>query len=551
MQKPTLIIDTGPRHGEIIPVPPKGLRIGRGLDNDLTLEDDAVTEHHARIDVRRNRFRIMDLGSLNGTLVNNIRVQMHELHHGDRLQLGRVRLRFELATAGPPVTTEPGVESADSSQILRRYRTTTPAPRDPRSLAAAHSHLRMMLEFSEQMAMFYDVDEVLQQGVDTCVRLFGPDRVVFLLQGGADDTLTPRATHTNGASPMISASILEQVVKERQAVRVSDAMADERFGRQDSIVTEQIRAVMCVPLRSERGVVGACYMDRVESEEPFELEQLQLATLMANVIGQRLEHIRLYRETLEVEALKLLNAEMAQTNAKLRELEQFKADMVHMLVHDMKGAVATSMMGLDVIALDPEATLTEQARDYLAITKRNQHKLDAMIMNLLELSKLEEGKLTPQIAPINLNDLLARFLDSVRPYATGAKIDVRIRAADGLTLWSDPGLVERMLQNLVMNAINHSEAGTTVTVDAAALEPTRMALAVTDEGEGIPAELHERIFDKFAQADARELGLRSDVGLGLAFCKHAAVTLGGRITLESTPGQGSTFTIELPNSPPA
>lgn len=550
MSTAVLVIENGPSRGEQFSIEAPGVRLGRGADNHVVLEDDAITEHHARIDVRRDRYRLLDLGSLNGTFVNEARVQMQELHDGDRVQIGRVRLRFRVGKTGPALTTEPGVDTADAAAILRRFRTTTPAPRDPRSLAAAHSHLRTILEMSEQMAMFYDVEEVLQHGVDMCVQSLAPDRVVLLMRDGANGELQPRITQSDSGPPQISQSILHQVVQDQQAVRVLDAMADERFAGKESVVREGIRSVLCVPVRGEAGVVGACYLDRVHSDEPFTIEQLQLATLMANVLGQRLDHIRLYQETLEVATLKVLNDEMAATNAKLRELEQFKSDMVNMLVHDMKGSVATTMMSLDVIGLDADGGLTEQARQYVGIAKRNQRKLNEMIMNLLDLDRLEEGRLIPEIEQFDTHDFLRRVLETLGPYARGAKMSLKVKAQANLTCWSDPALLERILLNLVMNAINHSDPETTITIQTGAAGADQFTMAVGDEGEGIPPEFHDRIFEKFVQADVRELGLKSDVGLGLAFCRMAAQALGGDISVASEVGKGSIFTVTVPNVRP-
>lgn len=551
MSTAILLIENGPNRGNTFPVAPPGIRLGRGPDNDVVLDDDAVTDHHARIDVRRNRYRLMDLGSLNGTFVNQARVQMQELHDGDRLQVGRMLLHFRVRKTGAPTVTAPGIDTADAAALVRRYRTTTPAPRDPRSLAAAHGHLRIILELSEQVAMFFDADEVLQHGVDLCVRSFEPDRVVMFMREGQDGELQPRFTHAKGAAPKVSDSILRQALEEGQAIRVADARADDRFSSKDSVMIEGIRSVLCVPVRSDAGVVGACYMDRVQSDAPFTLEQLQLAALIANVLGQRLDHIRLYQETLEVSMLKRLNEEMSQTNQKLHELELFKTDMVNMLVHDMKSSVATTMMSLDVIAMTLGDNLTDQARDYLGVAKRNQYKLNEMIMNLLDIDRLEDGRLKPAIGPIDTEEFLARFLETVGPYAAGAKVTLVLDREPQVALHSDPALLERMLLNLVMNAINHSPKGSTVTLRLATPDADHVTLSVEDEGEGIPPELHERIFDKFVQADARELGLKSDVGLGLAFCRLAANALSGDIHVQSAVGSGSTFTLVLPNRPPA
>lgn len=549
MPNAILILESGERRGESISVTPPRVRLGRAPDNDIVLEDDTITSHHARIDVRRDRYRVLDLGSRNGTFVNDTRVQIHELRDGDVLRLGASRLRFSVLESGVRAITGPGLDQREASAILRGYRTTAPPSRDPRTIAAAHAHLRMVMDLTDRINAEYDVDAVLRSGLQLFLTALVPDRVVFLCRDRETGKLRRHLSHADGPQPRIAKEVLRQAVQAGQAIRVTDAHLDDRLtgGLPDA---ERPRALLCVPLRGDKEVLGACYADRLGPDRPFGVEHLQLATLIANVLGQRLEHIRLYQEILEVETLKAINREMAETNTKLRELEQFKTDMTGMLVHDMKGAVSTTMMSIDMVDQDMGDRLTTLSRRYLGTARRNQHKLNEMIMNILQVTRFEEGKLTPELSPLHFGELARRFAENMEPYAASAGIRLAVEVPADLTFWSDPDLVERMILNLVLNAINHSPEETAVTVRARRLGPDGVELAVADEGEGIPPDLHERIFDKFAQAEAREYGLKTDVGLGLTFCKLAATALGGDIGVDSAVGHGSTFTITLPDRPP-
>ncbi len=270
-----------------------------------------------------------------------------------------------------------------------------------------------------------------------------------------------------------------------------------------------------------------------------------LAGLLGIVAGtRRLEH----QEGARAKAAEALR----EANRKLIESEGLKEDLTNMIVHDMKNPVNNTMMALDLIGLEfgdeARERQGESRDDCLDLAKRNQFKLSEMITNLLEICKFDGEGVEIRKEKLDLLDLVNRTVErhSVEMREESKKINVSVHP-EARWIESDRRLIERILSNLISNSIKHSyeNGGISVRVDRGP-EEQWITLSVRDSGEGIPTEDHEKIFEKFGQSELRELGRRSDTGLGLAFCKMAVEALGGRIWVESEVEEGSCFTFTLP-----
>jgi signal transduction histidine kinase len=256
--------------------------------------------------------------------------------------------------------------------------------------------------------------------------------------------------------------------------------------------------------------------------------------------------------------------ELERKNEELRQLEQLKDDLTHMIVHDLKNPLM-GITGFAQLALNQD-NLPVDLREYLQRIGDSGQTMLRIITNLLDITKLEEARmeLHPEEFPV-----AEAFQEAIREMSILAALEkghitVSVSPED-LTIRADRGLVERVLVNLLNNAFKHTPAPGQFRLSAALTprppsispnfggeegagegdEPT-VTLSVSDNGEGIPPEFHTAIFDRFKQAGLRPLGRKLDTGLGLTFCKMVAEAHGGRIWVESAVGQGSTFFLTLP-----
>jgi len=229
---------------------------------------------------------------------------------------------------------------------------------------------------------------------------------------------------------------------------------------------------------------------------------------------------------------------------QLQASEALRADLTSMLVHDLKNPLTGSLAASQMLLAHGQ-DLSDTARDFLDMAIRGQKRLVSMIEDLLDTARAEEGKLPLNLADNDLAPIIEQAVAEVALSAAQAEVHLITQFAPCAPVPSDADKVRRIVGNLLSNAIKFSPRGSSITVSLNCT-PEQAVVAVQDTGPGVPLELQERIFDKFAQVEAAAGGHRLSVGLGLTFCKLAVEAQGGRIWTESVPGEGSTFSFSLP-----
>jgi signal transduction histidine kinase len=243
-------------------------------------------------------------------------------------------------------------------------------------------------------------------------------------------------------------------------------------------------------------------------------------------------------------------AELADAALRARaDTERMKEELSAMVVHDLKNPVNGISMMVQV-ALRKGTDLPEAHRGYLQQIDLTCREMLRLIQNLLEISKIEEGKMPTTIEPVVLADLVDEVLVDHHLLATQAGRTLQVDVPTTLPpMAADRALLRRVLGNLVGNAVRHSGSPVVYVEGHVAGDGAHVELAVRDVGRGIPSPQHEQVFEKFASVrrSAADEPFR-DTGLGLPFCKLAVEQMGGTLTLASAVGQGSTFTVTLPVS---
>lgn len=246
--------------------------------------------------------------------------------------------------------------------------------------------------------------------------------------------------------------------------------------------------------------------------------------------------------------LRRLNAEnrehvdvIRQQRDAMTRLQLQKERLTAFVVHDLKNPVNSVDLQAQLLLRDP--SLSDKARQKVAAIREETRRLMRLLLNLLDISKSEEGHLVPNLAEVDLPALVAEVLEAHRAQAEVRNITLESELA-ATTLEADQDLLRRVLENLIENAIRHGTEGSSVRVSSVENDGA-VELRVRDEGEGVPPELREAIFDRFVQLGGNEAATRSGRGLGLTFCKHAVEAHGGKIWLE--PGSpGATFCARFP-----
>jgi signal transduction histidine kinase len=234
--------------------------------------------------------------------------------------------------------------------------------------------------------------------------------------------------------------------------------------------------------------------------------------------------------------------ELQANYTRLRELETLREGLTQMIVHDLRQPL-TGLVGYLDMTTQPQKTPAEVGR-YVEHAQRNADRLLTMINNLLDVAKLEEGKYTVRREPVSPRALADDAVANVASLNPRCRVEVEAEAAPE-QVSCDPELIRRVLINLVTNAVQFTRDGTVVRLSVED-GPHSVTFSVADQGPGIPAAFHSRIFEKFGAPAAPRNVRRLSTGLGLAFCKLAVEAHGGRIGVDSEEGVGSTFNFSLP-----
>jgi signal transduction histidine kinase len=280
-----------------------------------------------------------------------------------------------------------------------------------------------------------------------------------------------------------------------------------------------------------------------------EFEQLSDAfNAMLDRLQQGQERLRQINEGLDLKV-----DELAQANVGLFESNRFKSEFLANVSHELRTPL-NSIIGfaelLDELARNDPNADPKRLR-YLANILTSGRSLLEMINELLDMAKIEAGRMEVVIEPVSVTDLIEGLANIMRPQADAKQIVLTTDISRQLpTIETDPGKLQQILFNFVSNAIKFTPKGGRVTISADRLTRQDNSLgariSVSDTGPGIPVDMQEIIFEKFRQIDASHTREHAGTGLGLAICRELAQMLGAEVSFVSEPGEGATFFVDLP-----
>ncbi len=230
--------------------------------------------------------------------------------------------------------------------------------------------------------------------------------------------------------------------------------------------------------------------------------------------------------------------------AKIAALEKLRDDLTNLIVHDLKNPLTGIVAANELFLTGMLGPLGAEQKKYLELSKISSKKLMNMIMDLLDVGKMEENKLELQKTAFPAEELV-KDISWVGYSAQKEEKQVDLRAEKGLIVNADRNLIVRVLENLLTNALKHTPRGGKITLNISR-KNNQALFEVVDNGEGIPNEYLGRVFDKFFKVESQTLNTKIDTGLGLTFCKMAVEAHGGKIGVESEVGKGSRFFFSLP-----
>jgi two-component system, sensor histidine kinase and response regulator len=234
---------------------------------------------------------------------------------------------------------------------------------------------------------------------------------------------------------------------------------------------------------------------------------------------------------------------------ELQQLNDFKNLMLGMAAHDLRNPLTVVSACSDFLLSPESAALSEEKRrDFLSRIRKNGDFMLKLIDDLLDVTKIESGRLDLELAPGDLCGLIEENLAMNRVLAEKKGLRLDFAPECGLPpLRFDRGKVEQVLNNLISNALKFSKPGTAITVQTLRVDDG-VVVSVSDQGQGIPVEELDKLFKPFGKTTVRSTAGEKSTGLGLAICRKIVEGHGGRIWAESVGGKGSTFSFSLPVS---
>jgi len=430
---------------------------------------------------------------------------------GDQLEVGGLTYTLRKSMA------ENDRSEAESEQIVhpRASQATLTAEyqraRSGGSPAELLGQLDVMYRLARLVGSVTDRQQFAEELLDLILEVLPVDRAVLVSFEGCtkghqlEVCRPPASVHEHNAP---SETVLGQVREQGCAMITSDALHDSRLKGSKSISALAIRRVICAPLVRDDHPCGALYADGRGDGEPLRADHLILLESIASHAEVALERSRLYHSLQE------------------RELH------THLLVHDMKNPMASIQGGLELLEYGLGADKSAPQTRTLQLLRQASKQLNGYISDIMDVAQLEERLLRPVRQEQALGELLDQLRVRWEPSLTFHQGTLSLTSTPGARFSLDPRLFNRVLDNLVENALHYSPSDGEVLVDLAS-DAAGLRVTVQDSGQGVPNEARERIFEKFGRAAGARAGGR---GLGLYFCRLAVEAHGGRIWVEGSPG---------------
>jgi len=545
----TLFVMQGRDKGKRYELRSLPLTLGRDGSNRIQLGDNEVSRRHAEVRQTNDGYAVVDLGSSNGTTVNGEKIGEHRLANGDRVQLGRTLLIFTDADDRSSANVIHdvdivGLSAVEGSRIVKSVGHESgsqifgaPDIADSPWLARARSNLQIMYRTALAVSHTLDIDQLLARIMDLIFEWVEADRGCIMLVDHETDQLTPAVSRNRkgvqtDAKLTISRTILDYVMQHKEGVLTSDAKDDERWTAEGSIITLGVREAIAVPMQGRYGIVGVIYIDTytppgkslpVRPPNKFSEEHLKLMVAIAHQAALAVEDTSYYSAMLQAERL----AAIGQTIATLS--------------HHIKNILQGIRGGSYLIEEGLKDSDNDVIRRGWRIVERNQERISNLVMDMLSFSKERE----PELVPADLNETVQDVVELMQTRAADAEVQLAWQPrADLPQFLYDPDLLHRAILNVLSNAIDACEKREGARVEAS-IEWTPgdrlIHIVVADNGEGIAPEDIKRIFSVF---ESRK-GARG-TGLGLPVSQKILREHGGEIRVESEPGTGSRFYLELP-----
>ena len=399
------------------------------------------------------------------------------------------------------------------------------------------------------------LDEILDKVFESFQGIIPYDRIGFSLIGEDHETVVARWARSNlevvklgsGFRAPLAGSSLQQILDtgEPRVINDLEAYLAGKPGSTSTrlIVAEGLRSSLTCPLVVNGEPVGFMFFSSALPHQ-YRAEHVSIFQSIADQLSVIVEKGRLASE------LDAQRQEVEEQNEGLRRLDAVKNRFLGMVAHDLRNPIASIQMSAELLA-DPGARLDETERsEFLSDINRQARYMVELIDDLLDVTKIESGRLDLHWEAIDLGAFLDETVRRHANLATRKGTRVALTSQGNGLVQADRKRLRQVLDNLISNAVKYSPAGSSVTVSHR-LEQGSWIVDVTDEGPGLTDTDRQTLFEYFATLSAKPTGGENSTGLGMAITRRAVEAHGGEIGVDSQPGNGSRFWFTIPATAPS
>lgn len=520
------------------------MTIGRHPNNTISVPQEAISRHHAKIEFQDGAFYIVDLNSSNGTMVNSQRITRHELKEGDIITMGDLEFGFSWLSAkeresdkkeDSTVSLLPQEQAGNqfTTILTAKPSDSTPLPIGAESgiatkaeLIKANMRLATLYRLSDMLRDAKDRQTILERVLNLIFDILPADRGVILTRPTEESPFQPVLVKYRSDKPItpqnisISRTIVERCAREKISILSRDARSDERFDGAESIVMHDIRSAMCVPLIAKGKVLGVLHIDTREEVRAFNEGDLNFISNLGNELALSLDNVEMREKMVQSEKM----AAIGQT--------------ITGVAHNIKNILQLTMGGSQLMDKSLNEGSIDNARASWDIIKRGEEKIGKFIRDMLDFSRASAG----QKKFCNINTVILEIKDSIKDQMEKKNIKLELELDDKAPdrRLSEDGMY-KCLMNLIINsseAIKHENG--VIKISTSVNGDDSIIITISDNGEGIPPDVMNRLFTPFFTTKGS-----NGTGLGLCTTRKIVEENNGKITVDSNYGEGTTFTITL------
>jgi predicted ATPase/signal transduction histidine kinase len=421
-----------------------------------------------------------------------------------------------------------------------------------------------VLKASQAIAEEVDFETLLARLMRIAIENAGAERGALVLESDAgpvvhaDDSTDAAAAESGVAldtARSVPAGLVHFVRRTGETLNLGEAEIEEQYGVEAYLHEHRPRALMCLPLRKRGRAIGVLYLEHRRAGDVFTLARLRTLEMLATQATVSIENARLV-SGLRREVVQRQQAQesLAEALAEVRRLKDdleaentyLRRDLIANVSHDLRTPLVAMRGYLEVLASRGDTIGAEQRAQYLGVAVRQSEHLATLIDELFELAKLDFKGVALEREPFPFDELAADVLQKFQLAADRQQVTLHVDAPQRLPfVEADLSLMERVLENLVGNALKHTPAGGRIGVHLCS-DGAQLVVRVVDNGRGIPAAQLPFVFDRFYRGESGSQRGVGGAGLGLAIARRILELHGGGIAVESDGVSGTSFQFHLP-----